>query len=167
MGLTAHGACGQTGGWYGHCSFDSMITRVENRVVARFQDGLTLRGTTIDFSPTRRIFHVSDNGATYEVDIEKLKALFFVRDFDGNAAYNEKKGFFARQNHGKKCMVEFKDGEVLFGYTLTYSSQGLGFFVFPGDPQSNNEKVFVVHSSTASVKLTALAGSFPQVPQGG
>jgi hypothetical protein len=144
-----------------------MINRAENRVVARFQDGLTLRGTTIDFSPTRRIFHVSDNGATYEIDVEKLKALFFVRDFDGNAAYNEKKGFFARQNHGKKCMVEFKDGEVLFGYTLTYTSQGLGFFVFPGDPESNNEKVFVVHSSTASVKLTALAGSFPQVPHAG
>lgn len=139
-----------------------MINRVENRVVARFSDGLTLRGTTIDFSPMRRMFRIHDNGATYEVDLSKLKALFFVRDFDGNPAYNEKKGFFSRQNHGKKCMVEFKDGEVLFGYTLTYTSQGLGFFVFPGDPQSNNEKVFVVHGSTASVKLTALAGSFPQ-----
>ena len=141
-----------------------MINRVENRVVARFSDGLTLRGTTIDFSPMRRTFRIQDNGATYEIDVSKLKALFFVRDFDGNPAYNEKKGFFSRQNHGKKCMVEFKDGEVLFGYTLTYTSQGLGFFVFPGDPDCNNEKVFVVHSSTASVKLTALAGSFPQVP---
>jgi hypothetical protein len=26
-----------------------------------------------------------------------------VRDFDGNAAYNEKKGFFARQNHGRNA----------------------------------------------------------------
>lgn len=141
-----------------------MINRAENRVVARFQDGLTLRGTTIDFSPMRRSFHVSDDGATWEIDVTKLKALFFVRDFDGNAAYNEKKGFFSRQNHGKKCMVEFKDGEVLFGYTLSYTSQGLGFFVFPGDPESNNEKVFVVHAATASVKLTALSGSFPQSP---
>jgi len=133
--------------------------------VARFLDGLTLRGTTIDFSPTRRLFHITDGGATHEVDVDKLKALFFVRDFDGNAAYTEKKGFFARQNHGKKVMVEFKDGEVLFGYTLNYTSQGLGFFVFPGDPESNNEKVFVVHAATASVKLTTLAGSFPQTPQ--
>jgi len=141
-----------------------MITRPENRVVARFQDGVTLRGTTIDFSPTRRFFHVTENGATFELDATRLKALFFVRNFEGNAAYSEKKGFFARPNHGKKCMVEFKDGEVLFGYTLSYTSQGLGFFVFPGDPQSNNEKVFVVHASTASVKLTAMAGSFPQAP---
>jgi len=141
-----------------------MISRVENRVVARFADGLTLRGTTIDFSPMRRTFRITDNGASYEIDVTRLKALFFVRDFDGNAAYNEKKGFFSRQNHGKKCMVEFKDGEVLFGYTLTYTSQGLGFFVFPGDPECNNEKVFVVHAATVSVKLTALSGSFPQTP---
>jgi hypothetical protein len=141
-----------------------MIGRADNRVVAHFVDGLTLRGTTIDFSPLRRTFHICESGATFEIDLTKLKALFFVRDFDGNAAYNERKGFFARQNHGKKCMVEFKDGEVMFGYTLTYTSQGMGFFLFPGDPQSNNEKVFVVHASTASVKLTALAGSFPQSP---
>lgn len=148
--------------WYVRCFSPVMIGRADNRVVAHFVDGLTLRGTTIDFAPARRVFHITDNGATWEVDLTKLKALFFVRDFDGNAAYNERKGFFVRQNHGKKCMVEFKDGEVMFGYTLTYTSQGLGFFVFPGDPQSNNEKVFVVHASTVSVKLTALAGSFPQ-----
>ena len=144
-----------------------MLTRPENRVVARFLDGLSLRGTTIDFSPVRRSFRLTDAGATYEIDLTKLKALFFVRDFEGNAAYNEKKGFFARQNHGKKVMVEFKDGEVIFGYTLTYSSQGLGFFLFPGDPESNNEKLFVVHASTRSVRLTPLAGAFPQAPQVG
>jgi hypothetical protein len=142
-----------------------MLTRPENRVVARFQDGLTLRGTTIDFSPTRRNFRLTEDGATYDVDLMKLKGLFFVRDLGGNAAYNEKKGFFARLNHGKKVMVEFKDGEVLFGYTLTYSSHGLGFFVFPGDPESNNEKVFVVHAATRVVRLTPLTGAFPQAPR--
>ncbi|HET6348852.1 MAG TPA: hypothetical protein VFH88_07170 [Candidatus Krumholzibacteria bacterium] len=139
-----------------------MIARPENRVVARFFDGRTLAGTTIDFSPMRRNFHITAEGVPHEVSIDDLKALFFVRDFSGNPAYHDKKGFFARQNHGKKVMVEFKDDEVLFGYTLTYSSQGLGFFVFPGDPDSNNEKVFVVHASTKSVKLTTLAGNFPQ-----
>jgi hypothetical protein len=144
-----------------------MLTRPDNRVVARFQDGLSLRGTTIDFSPARRTFRLTHDGATFEIDLTKLKALFFVRDFEGNPAYSEKKGFFARLNHGKKVMVEFKDGEVLFGYTLTYSTQGIGFFVFPGDPESNNEKVFVVHAATRTVRLTPLAGSFPQAPRVG
>jgi hypothetical protein len=143
----------------------AMLTRPENRVVARFQDGLTLRGTTIDFSPARRTFRLTDSGATYEIDLTRLKGLFFVRDFDGNAAYHEKKGFFARPNHGKKVMVEFKDGEVLFGYTLSYTSQGIGFFVFPGDPECNNEKVFVVHDATRNVRLTPLTGAFPNAPR--
>jgi hypothetical protein len=141
-----------------------MLTRPDNRVVARFQDGLSLRGTTIDFSPLRPFFRLTDNGATYQVDVALLKALFFVRNFDGNAAYNEKKGFFSRSNHGKKVMVEFKDGEVLFGYTLSYTSQGMGFFVFPGDPESNNEKIFVIHAATRTVRLTPINGNFPQAP---
>jgi hypothetical protein len=68
-------------------------------------------------------------------------------------------------NHGKKVVIEFKDGEKLFGYTLSYTSLGFGFFVFPGDPDSNNEKVFVLHAATASVRLTPSVGVFPHTPQ--
>ena len=155
-------------GWHMGCSVHvTMLTRHENRVVARCLDGATLRGTTIDFSPTRRHFRLNDGRDTIEVDLAQLKALFFVKDFGGNAGYNDKKGFFARQNNGKKVIVEFKDGEVLFGYTLSHTSLGFGFFVFPGDPDSNNEKIFVVHASTQSVKLTPLTGTFPQVSHPG
>jgi hypothetical protein len=142
-----------------------MVPRPENRVVAHFLDGCLIRGTTIDFSPTRRTFRLNDGKTTHEVELSALKALYFVRDFAGDASYEEKKGFFARQNHGKKVVVEFKDGEKLFGYTLNYTTLGFGFFVFPGDPGSNNEKVFVLHAATASVKLTPTVGVFPHTSQ--
>ena len=77
----------------------------------------------------------------------------FVKDFGGDSDYTEKKGFFANQSHGKKVMVEFFDGEVLFGHTLSYSTKGLGFFIFPGDPACNNSKVFIIHSATKRVKV--------------
>jgi hypothetical protein len=141
-----------------------MTGRSENRVVARFLDGTLLHGTTIDFSPTRRFFRLTEGATTREIDLTQLKAVFFVRDFVGNAAYQEKKGFFARQNHGKRVVVEFKEGEKLFGYTLTYTSHGFGFFVFPGDPDSNNEKVFVLHAATASVRLAPMVGALPRTP---
>jgi len=141
-----------------------MNLRPELRVVARFLDGQILRGTTLDFSPLREAFRLNDGATTHEVAISKLKAVFFVRDFAGDPAYDEKKGFHARQNHGKKVLVEFADGETLYGYTLNYSSRGLGFFMFPGDPGSNNEKVFVVHAATRSVKLSSLTGVFPSTP---
>jgi hypothetical protein len=141
-----------------------MPPKLENRVVARFLDGTLVRGTTFDFAPNKHRFHVDDGSGSIEVEISDLKALFFVRDFDGDAGYNEKKGFFSRAALGKKVMVEFRDGEVLFGYTLSYTSRGYGFFVFPGDPESNNEKVFIVHGAAKRVKLRAPAGTHPDFP---
>jgi hypothetical protein len=33
--------------------------------------------------------------------------------------------------------------------------------MFPGDPQSNNTKVFVVHKATRKVKVRSLPTSYP------
>lgn len=129
----------------------------ENKVIARYRDGRMAKGTTLDFFPTKDKFHVTEeNGDVHEVQINELKAIFFVKDFDGNPDYSEKKGFFSQQTHGKKVLVEFEDGEVVFGYTLSYSTKGLGFFIFPGDPGCNNNKVFIVHSATKRVKVKHL-----------
>lgn len=128
-----------------------------NKVIAHFTDGRLIRGSTLDFHPTREVFHVrEDDGPTHEIHLVQLKAVFFVRELDGDPEYTEKKGFFTRHVQGKKIMVQFDDGEVLFGTTLSYSTRGLGFFVFPGDPQCNNSKVFIVHAATRRVKLRSL-----------
>jgi hypothetical protein len=123
-----------------------MPPKLDNKVIARFLDGTLVRGITLDFNPTKAFFHIDDGKESRRVHINELKALFFVRDFAGNPDYQDKKGFFTSDVHGKRIMVEFRDGETLFGFTLSYTSRGLGFFVFPGDPDCNNEKVFIVFS---------------------
>ena len=129
----------------------------ENRVIAHLIDGTLLKGTTLDFFPTKERFHLTDgSGDVHEVNVNELKAIFFVKDYTGDPDYTEKKGFFSKQLQGKKVMVEFFDGEVLFGFTLSYSTRGLGFFIFPGDPDSNNSKVFIVHSAAKRVKVKTL-----------
>jgi len=129
----------------------------ENRVIAHHIDGTLLKGTTLDFFPTKERFHLTDgSGDVHEVNVNELKAIFFVKDYTGDPDYMEKKGFFSKQLQGKKVMVEFFDGEVLFGFTLSYSTRGLGFFIFPGDPDSNNSKVFIVHSAAKRVKVKTL-----------
>ena len=133
----------------------------ENRIIARYIDGSLIKGTTLDFFPTKDKFHITEStGDVHEVNVSALKAVFFVKDYEGDPDYTEKKGFFAIQSQGKKVMVEFFDGEVLFGYTLSYSSRGLGFFMFPGDPECNNNKVFIVHSSAKRVKVKTLPTSY-------
>ena len=68
-----------------------------NKIVARYADGRMVKGTTVDFFPTKDLFHVSvtENGATrlVEVSLKELKALFFVRDFSGNPQHVQSNEF--------------------------------------------------------------------------
>jgi len=139
-----------------------MPPKLDNKVIARFADGTLVRGVTFDFNPAKAFFHVHDGADLRRVQINELKALFFVRNFDGNPDYQDKKGFFTSDVHGKRIMVEFRDGETLFGYTLSYTSRGLGFFVFPGDPDCNNEKVFIVHGATRRIKFCSPTETFTE-----
>jgi len=133
----------------------------ENRVIARHIDGDIIKGTTLDFFPTKERFHITDGGGdVHEISVNALKAIFFVKDYLGDPDYTEKKGFFTKQLQGKKVMVEFFDGEVLFGFTLSYSTRGLGFFMFPGDPESNNNKVFIIHSAIKRVKVKTMPSTY-------
>jgi hypothetical protein len=126
-----------------------------NRIVARFVDGRTVKGTTQDFAPGRNAFHVipSDGGARpVKVVVNDLKAIFFVKDLVGNAAYAEVKAF-ERPAPGRKVQVVFQDGETLLGTTQAYQPERPGFFMVPADPQSNNERIYVVRRAIEQVTL--------------
>jgi hypothetical protein len=133
---------------------EDMAPRKVEKVIAHFRDGTLLRGTTRNFNPIRASMRMkTEDGKRREVDIRELKALFFVKEFAGNPSYKERKGFFTASEEANKVLVEFADGEVIFGYSNSDSQRGLGFFLVPGDPDSNNIRVFVVRASTKRVKV--------------
>lgn len=123
-----------------------------NKIIARFIDGKILKGTTSDLLPNKTLFHLSEDGtgAMHKIDTNQLKAIYFVKSFEGNKEYREKTDS-ERVGLGKKILVSFKDGETLVGYTQGYSPNRSLFIVFPCDPGSNNEKVFVVTGATDKV----------------
>ena len=127
-----------------------------NKVVAHFVTHKIVKGTTQDFFPNRPLFHlIPTSGPAIEVRCKELKALFFVRDLNGNLRRRDVRGFLAAPNegtHGKKIAVRFKDGELLCGYTLTFTPDREGFFVFPADPGSNNQRVYVITGSASEIK---------------
>ncbi len=124
-----------------------------NRVVARFRDGRTIKGTTRDFLPTRDYFHVQTPvGEMTNIRHADLKAVFFVRDLKGDPAHQESNQFEdGKAAPGRKMKVVFADGETLVGTTLGYQPDRIGFFLVPADPASNIERCFVVASATKEI----------------
>ena len=119
------------------------------KLVLHRLDGTLLKGSATDFAPTRQTFHLKDQdtGQMTVVDTTELKAIFFVKSFKGNQHHIERTDV-ERIGFGKKIKVHFKDGETIFGYTTSYSPGRPAFFVFPADPESNNQRVFVLDHST-------------------
>jgi hypothetical protein len=128
-----------------------------NRVVVRYRDGRLLKGFSRDFLPGRGAVDVrpsSDAPSTAGVTVPfgQLKAIFFVREFDG-AATSMAGDTSVIDARGRKIAVTFTDGEQLIGVTLTYKPDGVGFFVRPLDGQNNNTQVFVVSQSIRHVQF--------------
>jgi hypothetical protein len=128
-----------------------------NKVVARFADGHVVKGMTADFFPAKDRFHVIDAKApagtpSTEILTRDLKALFFVKDHDGDPDYVEKKAFDPeRPPAGRQIRVAFNDGEIMVGTTTGYQPGRPGFFLVPADPDSNTERCYVVTAATTDV----------------
>jgi len=123
-----------------------------SNVVLHFKDGKIRKGTTDDFFPNKPSFHFTDleNGGSQVIPLSSLKAVFFVKSYEGRAEYQERDDV-ERAGFGRKIEVSFNDGEVQVGYTQGYSPGRPGFFVFPSDPESNNDRIFVVSDATENI----------------
>jgi hypothetical protein len=136
---------------------ESEIVMAEiNKVVAHMLDGTTIRGTTQDFYPTRSRFHVVpiDGTPVTEICVSDMKALFFVRDLTGVNGYKRLRGFERHGDssaQGDRIAVHFRDGELLCGFTLSYSPQRDTFFLRPVDGNGNNLRVYVVTNSAVEI----------------
>ena len=130
-----------------------------SKIVARYRDGRTLKGTTQNFFPNKPNFHVNRQrgigpGDLVEVNIEDLKAIFFVRDFTGNKKHVERKKLApGDRTQGRLMEVTCKDGEVIVGTTTGYDPKRSGFFLFPIDPSANNARVFMVTSAVRTARF--------------
>jgi hypothetical protein len=125
------------------------------KVIARFRDGRLVRGYTADFHPSKPQLHLSaepHSSDTLFLQLSQLKALFFVRDFNGDQTRVDRHEF-GSTSQGRKVVVTFHDGETLIGSTLGYRGEGEGFFVQPADPRSNNLRVFVAPGATQQVRF--------------
>jgi hypothetical protein len=132
------------------------VSRSPGRVVARYADGRVLKGYA-DFDPEQPSFRLvprtGPDADAIEVSLRELKALFFVRTFDGDPSHDESKDLYqTRPPDTRKVSVHFRDGEELVGYTRQLDRHRAGLFFTPLDSQSNNLRVFAVFESLLRVQ---------------
>ena len=134
------------------------------RVIVRCLDGRPLRGYIDTFSVSdETVFLEDESSGKQTLRVSDLKAIFFVKTFEGKPEYSEKKSFRDPVSMGKRVFVKFKDGESMSGYIeggvpwekgfFLEPRKGPGFFLIPVDSESNNIKVFVVASSVWDVTV--------------
>lgn len=130
----------------------------------RCLDGRLIRGYVTEFSSSDEVISIeSESSGKQKIRVDELKAIFFVRTFEGNRGYAENKSFKDPASLGKRVFVKFKDGESMTGYIeggvpwekgfFLEPQKGPGFFLIPVDRESNNTKVFVVASSVWDVTV--------------
>jgi PilZ domain len=135
---------------------NGLSTQAWQKIVVRYRDGALLKGYTLDFHPSRGHFSLwpSINATASDrvlVPMSRLKAIFFVRDFQGNPAYTQQE--IADAPGGRRIEVTFQDREVIQGTTLSYRPDGTGFFVIPHDTRGNNQRIFVVGAAVRHVRF--------------
>jgi hypothetical protein len=128
--------------------------RVESKVVVHALGGHIIKGVTQDFRPGRTRFHVlpaEGGGVPRPVQLEDIKALFFVKDFQGDSDYDPPPDFGPAPDRGRRCIVTFEDGEVILGSTPDYEEGAAGFTLYPSDPADNNERIYVSRRAVTSI----------------
>lgn len=119
-----------------------------NNVVARYRDGRILKGSSLNIDPNRPTFHLrtEDDGVKILM-LRELKALFVVKDPNGNAMFEESfdpTPGDVRLLGSITIAVHFEDGETIVGMSRSYPPVASSFFfMVPIDPKSNNIRILV------------------------
>lgn len=141
------------------------------KVVVRLNAGGLLKGYLKEFSPVLPELSLIESGSsrTLSVRLDDVKAVFFVRSFEGDHEYKERKSYGATPSKGQRVFVKFGDGESLVGFLdgevpwdkgffLSKQRDQKGFYLLPADEDANNVKVFVVASSVVDVTVVPAQG---------
>jgi hypothetical protein len=100
---------------------------------------------------------------TISLPLDSLKAVFFVKTFDGRKDYQEIK-FFTKSPpiRGLWVRVQFFDHECIEGVvenSLRYLIEP-GFFMKPPDSQSNNDSLYVIKHSLSDFRILGVKSEY-------
>ncbi len=128
------------------------------KIVARSRAGERFKGYLLEGrSLPRGVLRMrSIEGGDLPLDLEQLKGIFFVRDYEGDKGYLETKSLTTDpERKGLRVRLRFEDNETLEGVVENSVDllQADGFFFWPADTNANNELIFVVKSALLGFRV--------------
>jgi len=128
----------------------------DHKVVVKLTDGSVIKGFGELFFPTEKSFELMNlENKMSSIDLEKVFAVFFVKDFDGNPNRDRTRvtGVIRSYSHGKPVEVTLANGEKIRGKTLgERGNADLGMFLHPIDPADNNQNIYFPFTSIGKIE---------------
>lgn len=109
---------------------------LKKKVVVKYRNGEIIKGWVEEFRPDRDSFILYplidySEEEMLEINFDSLKAVFFVKDFFGHKSYKKVRTFNVDLKitpSQRKLIVNFKDGEHLYGTSYNYGRYEKDFF---------------------------------------
>jgi len=132
-------------------------------LVARFERE-TLAGfvQSVGDSEAGSLELLTQEGSLVQVPYQEVKAVCFVRDFDGGETWREHRSYLTRpKSAGLWLRLRFRDGDSIEGMVSNNLMQveSTGFSIVPPDPTFQNQKIFVPRAALSDVQVLGVIGS--------
>ncbi len=127
------------------------------KLVLHFRNKKIIKGTTYKLDTHSLGFHLvpvepAGNDERMYVHFSDLKAIYFVRDFEGK--FDPSEAVHDYPAEGQEARVMFDDGEIIEGRTLHHFDPScLRFFIAPKENRGNNISVLVERSCLKGLEI--------------
>lgn len=107
-----------------------------------------------------RLELLNTSGKVVTVDLNEIKGVYFVRDFNESESVS-RKTFAARpRSEGLWVRLKFMDNDVLEGMMPNELTQlaAEGFLIIPPDTRANTQRIFVPRTALTSMNVLGVIG---------
>ncbi len=105
---------------------------------------------------------LNPQGSIFLIPYADIKAVCYVRGFEGGSFSRERRQFMARpRSEGLWVRMLFRDGDYIDGVLPNSLLQldAHGFMVTPPDPSSNNQRLYIPRAALKDLKILGVIGS--------
>lgn len=132
-------------------------TGTTRKLIIHFKNGRVLKGTTYKLDPRSLGFYLVPLESTQGQDrifvhFSDLKAIYFVRDFEGK--FDPAEAVSEPASESQEVKIMFDDGEVVEGRILHHFDPAcLRFFMVPVEENTNNISMLVERSALKGMEM--------------